>query len=82
MMCFNCNDLNIYDDFIHLWQRLNLNQMKNQINHLPEHKQQELNGIVEFLKEELDLDMLILFGLKDIEKNNTNVDLKLIKFYP
>ena len=36
--------------------------MKNQINHLPEHKQQELNGIVEFLKEELDLDMLILFG--------------------
>ena len=36
--------------------------MKTSISHLPEHKQQELNNIVEYLKSELDLDMLILFG--------------------
>lgn len=36
--------------------------MKTSIDHLPTHKQQELNNIVDFLKNELDLDMLILFG--------------------
>ena len=36
--------------------------MKTSISHLPEHKQQELTSIVEYLKSELDLDMLILFG--------------------
>ena len=36
--------------------------MKTSIEHLPEKKQQELHRAVEIIREEIDLDMLILFG--------------------
>ncbi|WDE04866.1 HEPN domain-containing protein [Thalassomonas viridans] len=36
--------------------------MKTSLAHLPEHKQQELQRAVEIIREETDLDMLILFG--------------------
>lgn len=36
--------------------------MKTSLSELPENKQQELKSIVEFLKEKLDLKLLILFG--------------------
>ena len=36
--------------------------MKTSIAHLPEHKQQELQRAVEIIKEEIDLELLILFG--------------------
>ncbi|WDE03531.1 HEPN domain-containing protein [Thalassomonas viridans] len=36
--------------------------MKTSIAHLPEHKQQELQRAVEIIREEIDLELLILFG--------------------
>lgn len=36
--------------------------MKTSLEHLPEQKQQELQRAIEILREEIDLDMLILFG--------------------
>ena len=36
--------------------------MKTSLAHLPENKQQQLQRIVAFLQEEIQLDMLILFG--------------------
>ncbi len=36
--------------------------MKTSLEHLPEQKQQELQRAVEIIREEIDLDMLILFG--------------------
>ncbi len=36
--------------------------MKTSLEHLPEQKQQELQCVVEIIREEIDLDMLILFG--------------------
>ena len=36
--------------------------MKTSIEHLPEKKQQELHRAIEIIREEIDLDMLILFG--------------------
>jgi len=36
--------------------------MKTSLEHLPEQKQQELQRAIEIIREELDLDMLILFG--------------------
>ncbi|MCP4159774.1 MAG: HEPN domain-containing protein [Deltaproteobacteria bacterium] len=36
--------------------------MKTSLEHLPEQKQQELKRAVEIIREEMDLDMLILFG--------------------
>jgi uncharacterized protein len=36
--------------------------MKTSLEHLPEHKQQELQRAIEILREEIDLDILILFG--------------------
>lgn len=36
--------------------------MKTELSHLPEHKVQELYRAVEIIQEEMDLDMLILFG--------------------
>jgi len=36
--------------------------MKTSFEHLPEQKQQELQRAIEIIREEIDLDMLILFG--------------------
>jgi predicted nucleotidyltransferase/HEPN domain-containing protein len=36
--------------------------MKTELNHLPENKQKELQRVTEILREETDLEMLILFG--------------------
>jgi predicted nucleotidyltransferase/HEPN domain-containing protein len=36
--------------------------MKTEFDHLPEQKQQELQRVIEIIREEVDLDMLILFG--------------------
>jgi predicted nucleotidyltransferase len=36
--------------------------MKTALNHLPERKQQELQRVIEIIREEIDLEMLILFG--------------------
>jgi len=36
--------------------------MKTSLEHLPENKQQELQRAVDIIKEEIDLDMLLLFG--------------------
>jgi len=36
--------------------------MKTSLEHLPENKQQELHRAIEIIREEIDLDMLILFG--------------------
>jgi predicted nucleotidyltransferase len=36
--------------------------MKTSLEHLPEEKQQELHRAIEIIREEIDLDMLILFG--------------------
>ena len=36
--------------------------MKTSLEHLPEHKQQELQRAVEIIREQVNPDMLILFG--------------------
>jgi predicted nucleotidyltransferase len=36
--------------------------MKTVLDHLPEKKQQELQRVIEITREEIDLEMLILFG--------------------
>ncbi|MCB2263611.1 MAG: hypothetical protein LGR52_11870 [Candidatus Thiosymbion ectosymbiont of Robbea hypermnestra] len=36
--------------------------MKTSLEHLPEQKRQELQRVIEIIREEIDLDMLILFG--------------------
>jgi len=36
--------------------------MKTSLEHLPDQKQQELQRTIEIIREEIDLDMLILFG--------------------
>jgi uncharacterized protein len=37
-------------------------EMKTALDHLPEQKQQELQRVIEIIREEVDLEMLILFG--------------------
>ena len=36
--------------------------MKTELDHLPENKRQELQQVLEIIQEEIDLEMLILFG--------------------